>query len=104
MPTFYVPYRDKKYVCTIKPAKTKAISLVSCEMAGLQNQEFANVDIPDFIADLPNIIEAVQVHRKKTKNSLLQIRIAPQDRKKIEQRAHVAGKTISAYIRTRALA
>lgn len=101
---FYIPYRSKKYACTITSTKEKGVSLVTCEIAGIREQEFANTDIPDLIADLPNIISAVQDHRKKAKKSLLQIRISEQDRRKIEKRARSAGQTISAYLRTRALA
>lgn len=102
--TFYIPYRSKKHACTIKAAKEKDVSLVTCEMAGLNNQEFADSDIPGLIADLPNIIKAIQEHRQKNKDSLLQVRLSPEDRTKIEQRAKNSGKTISAYIRTKALA
>jgi hypothetical protein len=105
---FYIPYlSSKKYACTIEPASASVqeanVSLVSCEMAGLKNQEFANVDIPELIADLPNIIDAVQNHRKKSKIGLLQIRISEQDRRKIEKQARDVGQTVSTYLRSRVL-
>lgn len=102
--TAYVKVGTKYYPYSLRANNDKEKTvLVFCEAAGM-NQEFLAEDITALIDDLPEIIESVQAHMKQEKAATLQLRISPLDRKKIEDRARASGKTVSAYVRERALA
>lgn len=66
------------------------------------NQPFANEDIAETIRLLPEYIKAAQEFLAK-QDSLIQIRISGRDKQRITKKAAKEGKTLSSFIRERAL-
>jgi hypothetical protein len=93
--------KGESYPYTLKK-HTDGTTTFVCKSA-LLNQKFADEDIAETISLLAEYIQLATVRAMK-QDAVVRFRIGGKDRLRIEKRAKAENKTISAYLRERALA
>ncbi len=100
--TATITIQNKKYEYTLRPTKEKGAFRFICAPANI-DQDFLVEDIPALLLDLPNLIIAERDY-DKNQTEIVRFRITATDKKKIEQKAQAYGfKSVSDYLRARAL-
>jgi len=93
----YIIVGNKKYEYVLKPARTR--TTIVCSDADI-NRTYSNHEIPAILANLPDIILALQRANAQTQSEALRFRVTPEEKERIAQDALNAGyDTISAYLR-----
>ena len=96
-----ITLNNTKYFYTLKKAGKKS-TFVECDAANIR-QEFLNVDVPELLNDLPNLILAEKKYKKK-QDEIIRFRISTEDKKRIEKKALQKGYTsVSSFLRDLAL-
>jgi len=100
--TATITIQNKKYEYTLRQTKEKGVIHFICASAHI-DQDFLSEDIPALLLDLPNLIIAERDY-DKNQTEIVRFRITATDKKKIEQKALACGfKSVSDYLRARAL-
>jgi len=77
---------------------------VECPSAGI-SQDFCAEDMAEFLEDLPQWIREYEKEEAKKRKTQILFRVQSKEKAEIERRAKEAGyKTVSGYVRDRALA
>jgi hypothetical protein len=101
--TATITIQNKKYAYTLSVTKTKGVVHFVCLAANI-DQEFLAEDIPALLIDLPNLIVAESDYRKAD-TEVVRFRISAEDKKEIQKKAIKNGyKSMSDYVRAKALA
>jgi len=104
--THSITVKNRKCPYTIEPKTVKGekIFWVECPAAGI-NQSFYAEDLAQLLVDFPQWISEYKAQKKTEKKAALFIRVLPEEKKLIEQKAHENGYlNISSFIRDRVLA
>ena len=103
--TYYIPIGVKKFPLIITytgkmDEDNGEIIHILCDWAGL-NQNYLKEDIPTLLEDIEELIISEQ---SENKNTHINIRIRPSDKKKIEENALKNGyKNVSEFIKDRCI-
>lgn len=93
-----ITLNNKKYTYSLKENKDSSI-FFECKAANI-SQDFLAEDIAKLIMDLPELILSEKAHSKKA-SEIIQFRVTPEDKKRIEKQALKAGfDSISSYLRS----
>ena len=97
-----ITIQNKKYDYTLRREGSGSI-FVRCPAAHIA-QNFLNEDIPQLLADLPNLILAEKKYAQE-QIATIRFRVSPRDKQTIEKRAlHKGYVSVSQYLRDVALA
>ena len=97
----HISVKGKSYLYTLKTI-SKNFTHVECREAAI-DQEFANKDIPELLALLPEHIKAEQEYRAR-QDAILRFRVTGKEKLAIEKKASTAGfPNVSSYLRKVAL-
>jgi len=97
-----ITVNNKKYSYTLEK-KNNDIIFVECKDANIA-QDFLTEDVANLLIDLPNLILAEKVYKKK-QSEIIRFRISAADKSRVEKKAVKEGyDSVSDYLRNLALA
>lgn len=103
MTTATITVQNKKYQYTLSATKNREVVHFVCLAANI-NQDFLVEDIPALLIDLPNLIVA-ELKYNAADTEVVRFRISAEDKKAIQKKAVKSGfKSLSDYVRAKALA
>jgi hypothetical protein len=101
--TATITVQNKKYKYTLSATKDCDVVHFVCSAANI-DQDFLAEDIPALLIDLPNLIVA-ELDFQRRDTEVVRFRVSAEDKKEIKIRAAKCGfKSVSEYVRSRALA
>jgi len=100
--TASITVQNKKYKYILSATKDREVVHLLCPAANI-DQDFLAGDVPALLLDLPNLIVA-ELEHNVVNTEVIRFRISAEDKREIQKRAVKNGfKSLSDYVRAKAL-